>query len=86
VKGLSHSVIPQVLLVQGAIMNNTKSIVMAIMALLVLVVVIQNTTTVETKILFFSLTAPLAVMLFSVLLIGFVLGVLAGMRGSSKKK
>ena len=45
----------------------------AIVALLVLVVVLQNTEAVETKLLFMSVTMPRAAFLFVTLLVGFAL-------------
>ena len=50
----------------------------AILALLVLVVVLQNTEAVETKLLFVSVTMPRAALLFGTLIIGFALGVICG--------
>ncbi len=47
----------------------------ALLALLVLIVVLQNTEPVETKILFFSITMPGAALLFGALVVGFIIGV-----------
>ena len=47
---------------------------LAVVALLVLIIVAQNTESVQTNLLFFSITLPRAVLLFSTFLIGFVLG------------
>lgn len=57
-------------------MQNFKLIVTAILSFLVLIVVLQNTEPVETKILFISITMPRAVLLFGTTMIGFALGVL----------
>jgi len=46
----------------------------AVAALLVLIVVLQNTKSVETKILFLTMTMPRAALLFGALIIGFLLG------------
>ena len=46
------------------------------LALVVVVVVFQNTQAVETKLLFLTLTLPNAALLFGTLIIGFVIGVL----------
>jgi uncharacterized integral membrane protein len=53
---------------------------MAIVALLVLIIVLQNTEAVQTDLLFLSITMPRAVLLFGTLVIGFVLGILASLR------
>jgi len=67
-------------------MNKLKIIVIAIVALLTLIVVLQNTEAVETKILFLSVTMPRAALLFGTLLVGFLLGVLAAGRLVGKAK
>lgn len=67
--------------------TKVKMIVAATLALLVLIVVLQNTESVETKLLFTTITMPRAALLFGTLLIGFALGVLAAGRiavGSKK--
>ena len=63
-----------------------RIIAAAILALVVLVIVLQNTEAVETKLLFITLTMPRAAMLFGTLVIGFVLGVLAVGRFVGKPK
>ena len=57
--------------------HEIRIIAAAILALVVLVIVLQNTEAVETQLLFITLTMPRAAMLFGTLVIGFVLGVLA---------
>jgi uncharacterized integral membrane protein len=57
-------------------MNKLKLIAIGVLALLVLVVVLQNTQAVETKLLFLTLTMPNAALLFGTLIIGFAIGVL----------
>lgn len=54
-----------------------KIIGAAVVALLVLIVVLQNTDSVETKVLFLELRMPRAAMLFGAFLVGFAVGVLA---------
>lgn len=49
-------------------------------ALVILVVIFQNTAQVETRILFMSITMPLALLLATMLAFGFVLGVLVPQR------
>ncbi len=70
----------------GETLQKAKIIGIAILALLVIVVVLQNTETVETQILFLKLEMPRAALLFGTLVIGFALGVLMANRMLSKKK
>ena len=68
-------------------MNKLKLIAIGVLALLVLVVVLQNTQAVETKLLFLTVTLPNAALLFGTLIIGFAIGVLtAGHIVSSAKR
>lgn len=67
-------------------MSKLKLGVIAVIGLLVLIVVLQNTAAVETKILFVSITMPRAVLLFGTLLTGFALGVLTAGRIARKPK
>jgi len=68
-------------------MNKLKVAAIAVLAVAVLVVVLQNTQAVETKLLFLTLTLPNAVLLFGTLIIGFAIGVLtAGHIVSSAKR
>ena len=67
-------------------MTKLKVVVLAVVGLLVLIVVLQNTEAVETKILFVSVTMPRAVLLFGTLLVGFALGVLTGGRIGRKPR
>ncbi|MEM7316988.1 MAG: LapA family protein [Planctomycetota bacterium] len=53
-------------------------------AIVLLIIVLQNTEVVETKLLFVTLSMPRAVLLFSTTAIGFVLGLLT--RFSRKKR
>lgn len=63
-----------------------RMIIAAILALVVLVVVLQNTESVETRLLFTTITMPRAALLFGTLLVGFALGVLAAGRIVTKSK
>lgn len=56
-------------------MQKVKIAAIALLALFVLIVVLQNTESVETKILFFSITMPRAALLFGALVVGFIVGV-----------
>lgn len=67
-------------------MTKLKVVGLALIGLLVLIVILQNTETVETKLLFVSVTMPRAVLLFGTLLIGFALGVLTAGRIARKSK
>jgi len=66
-------------------MKRAKTISLAVLALLVIVVVLQNTESVETKVLFFPIVMPRAVLLLITLLTGFALGLLAKLRLSREK-
>jgi uncharacterized integral membrane protein len=57
-------------------MNKWKLASVAITALVAVVVVLQNTQPVETKLLFLTVTLPNAALLFGTLIIGFAIGIL----------
>lgn len=61
-------------------MTRTKLVITGILALLVLVVILQNTAAVETKVLFITITMPRAVLLIGTTLVGFLLGMLVALR------
>jgi len=67
-------------------MAKWKLVVIAVVGLLVLIVVLQNTEAVETKVLFVSVAMPRAVLLFGTLLAGFALGVLTAGRIARRPK
>ncbi|MGB2984301.1 MAG: LapA family protein [Phycisphaerae bacterium] len=56
--------------------SRARIIIAIVAAILVIIVVLQNTQTVETKLLFVTLTMPRAVLLFVTLLVGFALGLI----------
>ena len=60
-------------------MERFKLITAAILALLGVIIILQNTEPVETKFLFLSITMPRAVLLMGTTLIGFALGVLVSL-------
>lgn len=66
-------------------MKRAKMIAILLLALSVGIVVLQNTESVQTKILFFSFTTPRAVLLFLTALIGFIIGLLSSLRLGRKK-
>jgi uncharacterized integral membrane protein len=67
-------------------MERFKTILIAILALLGVIIILQNTTPVETKILFLTITMPRAILLIGTTLIGFALGVLASLFFKRKEK
>ncbi|RQV97245.1 LapA family protein [bacterium] len=68
------------------IINKLKIICVAVIALTVVIVVFQNTQSVETKVLFYTVTMPNAALLFGTLIIGFAIGVLAAWHIMSSTK
>jgi uncharacterized integral membrane protein len=67
--------------------NKLKIVAIAVITLVVVVVVLQNTQAVETKLLFLTVTMPNAALLFGTLIVGFAIGVLtAGHIVSSAKR
>ena len=67
-------------------MGRARMILTAVLLILVLVVVLQNTETVSSRILFFEFAAPKAILLFVMLSAGFVLGLLVSIRWTSGGK
>ena len=67
-------------------MPRIKIIVIAIVAVLTLIVVLQNTESVETKILFIKIGMPRAALLFVTAMVGFVLGIFVAGRLLWKKR
>ena len=65
-------------------MKKFKIIAIAVVLLLVLIVTLQNTQSVETKLLFAKITMPRAFLLMLAFLFGFVAGLLATLRLESK--
>ena len=63
-----------------------KIILGAVIALLTVIIVLQNTEEVETTLLFVSVKMPRAALLFGTLVIGFALGVLTASRLVSRVK
>jgi putative membrane protein len=57
-------------------MNALKVVTIVVIALLAVIVVLQNTQAVETKLLFLTVTLPNAALLFGTLIVGFAIGVL----------
>ena len=60
-------------------MKRFKMISIAVLTVLGVIIILQNTEQVETRILFLSITMPRAVLLMGTTLIGFALGVLVAL-------
>ena len=58
-------------------MRRFKRVMFLVLALLALIIVMQNTEPVQTELLFTSVTMPRAILLGLTLLVGFVCGILA---------
>ena len=67
-------------------MNKTKLITAAVLAILGIIVIVQNTAPVETRILFFTLTMPRFVLLLITALLGFAVGLLTAFGVKWKRK
>ena len=67
-------------------MKSIKSILVGALVVLALVVVLQNTESVETKLLFATLVMPLALLLLVTLLVGVAIGVVLGMKWARKSR
>lgn len=61
-------------------MTRAKLIIAGVLALLALIVILQNTDLVKTKVLFITLEMPRAVLLIGTTLVGFIVGVLVAIR------
>ena len=57
-------------------MNRFKMLSIAIVTILGVIIILQNTEPVETKLLFLSIIMPRAILLMGTTLIGFALGIL----------
>ena len=60
----------------GTGMNRFKMISIAILTIVGVIIILQNTEQVETKLLFLSITMPRAILLIGTTLIGFAIGIL----------
>ena len=67
-------------------MKRAKLIAFLVLAVLGIIILLQNTETVETKVLFITMTMPRAVLLFITTMVGFALGVLVSLILSKKDK
>jgi uncharacterized integral membrane protein len=73
--------------VKGSGMKKYKIIVILVVLLLSLIVILQNSESVETEILFWTFTLPRAFLLFLTFMFGFIAGLLViiGFEGKVKK-
>jgi uncharacterized integral membrane protein len=62
-------------------MRSAKLIVILVVAILVLIVILQNMEAVSTRILFATVTMPRAALLFITLVVGFIIGLLVAILG-----
>ena len=67
-------------------MNRFKMISIAILTILGVIIILQNTEQVETKLLFLSIAMPRAILLMGTTLIGFALGILVSFFFQRKEK
>lgn len=67
-------------------MKKVKLIAVFVLIILFLIIILQNTASVETKILFITLTMPQAVLLITTTSLGFALGVLVSLILCKKRK
>ncbi len=61
-------------------MGRIHALVIAVLGILLVIIVLQNTEPVQTEVLFFSFTMPRALLLFAAAVVGFVIGVLSTFR------
>ena len=61
-------------------MSNLKPVALLLLVTTAIILVLQNTQTVSTKLFFITVSMPLAALLVLILLIGFAGGVLASLR------
>ncbi len=67
-------------------MSRIKLISLLVLAVMAILLVLQNTQVVATRLLFVTVTMPLAALLALTLLIGFAAGVLAALKVGRKPK
>lgn len=67
-------------------MHKAKLVIVGLLAIAAIIIIIQNTAAVETRLLFITVTMPRAVLLMLVLAVGFVLGLLFALMSKRKKE
>jgi len=71
---------------KGYSMDKAKLIIALLIAIVTVIVVLQNTEAVETRLLFVTVTMPRVLMLFLMLVIGFILGIITSLSRTRKNK
>ncbi len=66
-------------------MKRTKTIVLVVLAVLAVIIMLQNTQMMETRILFITISMPRALLLFVTLMVGFGLGILVALTSFRRK-
>ena len=61
-------------------MRKIKLILITVLVLLIAIIILQNTESVETQLLFYTITMPRALLLLSTACLGFIVGVFSGLR------
>ena len=61
-------------------MKRIKFIGIGVLVLLIIIVVLQNTERVDTKLLFFTITMPRALLLAATAAIGFIVGLMSSLK------
>ena len=61
-------------------MTRIKIIGISVLILLIVIVVLQNTERVDTKLLFFTITMPRALLLAATAAIGFIIGLMSSLK------
>jgi uncharacterized integral membrane protein len=67
-------------------MKSFRFIVVLVVAILVLIVILQNMEAVDTRILFVTITMPRAALLFITLVIGFIAGLILAATGGAGRR
>ena len=66
-------------------MKRIKIIGISVLILLIVIVVLQNTERVDTRLLFFTITMPRALLLAATAAIGFIIGLMSSLKISRNK-
>ena len=66
-------------------MKRIKIIGIGVLVLLIIIVVLQNTERVDTRLLFFTITMPRALLLAATAALGFIIGLMSSLKISKSK-
>lgn len=66
-------------------MRRIKLVFIAILLILIAIIILQNTESVETQLLFYTLTMPRALLLLCTALLGFIVGLFSAVRIGPKR-